>query len=116
MVESRNGGLRGRTALVTGASSGLGRATAIALSAAGADVALVARSAEELESVSEEASAADGRWPCPWIWPGKMTRQRRSGKPLRLSVASTCWSTPPAPTRPDRWRSSPWRVGIGRSP
>jgi NAD(P)-dependent dehydrogenase (short-subunit alcohol dehydrogenase family) len=61
MVESRNGGLRGRTALVTGASSGLGRATAIALSAAGADVALVARSAEELESASEEASAADGR-------------------------------------------------------
>jgi 3-oxoacyl-[acyl-carrier protein] reductase len=61
MGESRNGGLRGRTALVTGASSGLGRATAIALSAAGADVALVARSAEELESASEEASAADGR-------------------------------------------------------
>jgi NAD(P)-dependent dehydrogenase (short-subunit alcohol dehydrogenase family) len=61
MGESRNDGLRGRTALVTGASSGLGRATAIALSAAGADVALVARSAEELESASEEASAADGR-------------------------------------------------------
>src|SRR3954468_16955109 len=34
MGEPRNGALRGRMALVTGASSGLGRATAIALSEA----------------------------------------------------------------------------------
>ena len=46
--------LKGRAALVTGASSGLGRATAIALTRAGADVAIVARSEEELESVGEE--------------------------------------------------------------
>jgi NAD(P)-dependent dehydrogenase (short-subunit alcohol dehydrogenase family) len=46
--------LEGRAALVTGASSGLGRATAIALTRAGADVAIVARSEEELESVREE--------------------------------------------------------------
>jgi NAD(P)-dependent dehydrogenase (short-subunit alcohol dehydrogenase family) len=58
MGESRNGGLRGKATLVTGASSGLGRATAIALAGAGADVALVARSAEELESASKEASTA----------------------------------------------------------
>jgi 3-oxoacyl-[acyl-carrier protein] reductase len=46
--------LEGRIALVTGASSGLGRATAIALSRAGADVAIVARSEEELDSVRGE--------------------------------------------------------------
>jgi NAD(P)-dependent dehydrogenase (short-subunit alcohol dehydrogenase family) len=55
------GALRGRVALVTGASSGLGRATAIALCAAGAAVALAARSEEELESAREEASATGSR-------------------------------------------------------
>jgi 3-oxoacyl-[acyl-carrier protein] reductase len=46
--------LEGRIALITGASSGLGRATAIALARAGADVAIVARSEEELDSVRGE--------------------------------------------------------------
>src|SRR5215212_1141988 len=50
------GRLEGKAALVTGASSGLGRATAIALARAGADVALVARSREELENTEEEVS------------------------------------------------------------
>ena len=63
MSETANGGhcLEGRTALVTGASSGLGRATAIALARAGADVALVARGAEELESAGEEVSKTGRR-------------------------------------------------------
>jgi 3-oxoacyl-[acyl-carrier protein] reductase len=58
MDEAANGGraLGGKTALVTGASSGLGRATAVALAGAGADVALVARSAEELEETGEAVS------------------------------------------------------------
>ena len=50
------GRLEGKAALVTGASSGLGRATAIALARAGADVALVARSQQGLESAQEEVS------------------------------------------------------------
>ncbi len=63
MSEAANGVrvLEGRAALVTGASSGLGRATAIALAKAGADVALVARSAQELESVKEEVSKTGRR-------------------------------------------------------
>jgi 3-oxoacyl-[acyl-carrier protein] reductase len=50
---SELGRLEGKAALVTGASSGLGRATAIVLAQAGMDVALVARSAEDLESAKE---------------------------------------------------------------
>ena len=44
-------GLEGRTALVTGASKGLGKAIVLALAAAGADVALYARNKEDLEAV-----------------------------------------------------------------
>src|SRR5215213_11891314 len=54
--ENESSRLAGKAALVTGASSGLGRATAIALAEAGADVALAARSKEELESAKEEVS------------------------------------------------------------
>ena len=46
--------LAGRVALVTGASSGKGRATARALAAAGAQVGLAARRAESLEELEEE--------------------------------------------------------------
>ena len=50
----------GRTALVTGASRGIGAATAEALAAQGAHVILVARSASALEEVEERIHAAGG--------------------------------------------------------
>ncbi len=51
LMESHELALNGQVALVTGASSGLGRATALALAQAGADVALLARSADDLQKV-----------------------------------------------------------------
>jgi short-subunit dehydrogenase len=51
----------GLRALVTGASSGIGRALAARLAARGAQVALVARRAGELERLAEEIRAAGGR-------------------------------------------------------
>lgn len=49
--------LRGRTAVVTGASRGIGRAIALRLAEAGADLALWARDADALHQVVNEVSA-----------------------------------------------------------
>lgn len=49
-----------RRALVTGAGRGLGFACAVALAAAGADVTLVARSAEEVEAAAAAIRASGG--------------------------------------------------------
>jgi 3-oxoacyl-[acyl-carrier protein] reductase len=52
--------LTGQTAVVTGASQGLGKAIAIALAKSGAKVACVARNAEKLKGTVEEIAAAGG--------------------------------------------------------
>ncbi len=52
--------LEGRTALVTGASQGIGRACAIELAKAGAKVALAARNEQKLAEVAAEIAAAGG--------------------------------------------------------
>lgn len=53
--------LDGRTALVTGAGRGIGRACAIALAQAGAEVWLVARTREEIDHAAGEIRAAGGK-------------------------------------------------------
>ena len=52
--------LQGKTAIITGASSGIGEATALALAAAGAKVAIVARRADRLEELAQRIRAAQG--------------------------------------------------------
>ncbi|MBT3821255.1 MAG: SDR family NAD(P)-dependent oxidoreductase, partial [Nitrospinaceae bacterium] len=44
--------LEGKTALITGGGTGLGRAMALALAEAGADIALAARRVDKLEEVA----------------------------------------------------------------
>lgn len=52
--------LRGRTVAITGPTSGLGRAAAVSLAAAGARVLLVGRSEERLRGIRDELVAAHG--------------------------------------------------------
>jgi 3-oxoacyl-[acyl-carrier protein] reductase len=52
--------LSGKTAIVTGASRGIGKAIALALAANGAKVACVARSADKLKETADEIAAAGG--------------------------------------------------------
>jgi NAD(P)-dependent dehydrogenase (short-subunit alcohol dehydrogenase family) len=61
------GGIAGRTVVITGASSGIGRAAALAVARAGGVPLLVARSADKLEEVRAEIQAEGGAahvYPC----------------------------------------------------
>ena len=53
--------LTGKTALVTGASKGIGRATAERLAAEGCDLAIVSRTQSEIEQAAKQIAADTGR-------------------------------------------------------
>jgi len=57
---SGNKDLAGRSVLITGASSGIGKAAALAVARKGATVFLLARRADELAAVVAEVESADG--------------------------------------------------------
>jgi short-subunit dehydrogenase len=57
---SLSGAVRGKIVLITGASSGIGKATAVKVADAGATVLLVARSVEKLEETRDEIVSAGG--------------------------------------------------------
>jgi NAD(P)-dependent dehydrogenase (short-subunit alcohol dehydrogenase family) len=58
--------LSGRAALITGAASGIGRASALAFASAGASVALLDIDAEGLADTAAAVRAAGGAPKCWW--------------------------------------------------
>jgi NAD(P)-dependent dehydrogenase (short-subunit alcohol dehydrogenase family) len=87
------GPLSGQTAVVTGASRGIGRAIALRLAEAGAEVALWARSVDALQGVAEEIGAMGGRaqpFACDVTDAALVTRTadqvRRTLAPVRIVV------------------------------
>ncbi len=89
--------LADRIALVTGASRGIGHATALALARAGAHVVAVARTVGGLEEL-DDAIRADGG--TATLFPStSRTSTASTGSPPRSTSAtggSTCWSAMPA--------------------
>lgn len=60
LANSLSGSVEGKKVMITGASQGIGRATALQIGRAGADVLLVARTQEKLEDVARQVQALGG--------------------------------------------------------
>src|SRR5437870_9564929 len=88
-------GLQGKHALVTGGSRGIGKAIALELAREGVDVAIVARSKDQLEATASELEAETGRRVIPTTWrviayEGEIEedREKRPGLSRVTSVSS----------------------------
>ena len=84
--------LDGRSAIITGASMGLGLAMAKELAASGADVAILARRPEVLEQAKQTVTAprrAAASPPSSATYPRPMTSRRPSTASSRRSARST---------------------------
>jgi NADP-dependent 3-hydroxy acid dehydrogenase YdfG len=76
--------LNGTVALITGASSGIGEATALELAELGAAVALVARRAERLESLAAKIGESGGR---ALVLPADITDEGQAREVVERTVA-----------------------------
>jgi len=112
-------GIRGRVALVTAASDGIGANAARRLAQEGADLALLARSTDKLEALAQELAAAHGVRVLPFA--GSLTAKEdiiRLHRDInttfgRLDIAVLSTGRPPNPlhlameeTDPERWDSA----------
>jgi NADP-dependent 3-hydroxy acid dehydrogenase YdfG len=79
-----NRSLKGSVALVTGASSGIGEATALALATEGAAVALVARRRDRLEALASKIGDADGTG---LVIEADITDREQAGQAVRQAVS-----------------------------
>lgn len=77
--------LDGRVALVTGASSGIGEATALKLAEAGAQVALVARRKDRLNELGARIRKAGGR---AHVIPADLSREDEAARAVRETEAA----------------------------
>ena len=93
MTTTRPGLVDGAVAVVTGVGPGLGRATALALAREGAAVVLVARSADRLDGVAAEITAAGGR---------------ALAAPASVTKPEECGSAWPPPRSTSSARSTSW--------
>ena len=76
--------LEGKTAIITGASSGIGRETAYALASEGADLLLVARREERLKEVKDKCEREYGIRVV--LYPGDVRKEETAMNAVRLAV------------------------------
>ena len=94
---SSTASLAGKTAIVTGASSGIGRAIAEHLGAAGAHVYLAGRTRADMEAAQQEIQSSGGTATIVTIDVRERAPSPRwSRARCAIPDASTSWSTTPA--------------------
>jgi len=112
-----SGELAGRSALITGAGRGIGRAIALALAAEGAKLVLVSRTTSELKAVAAELAArgaetprvftADVRDPAQIGDLARAATDDDGGVDILVNNAAVVWPLGPTPTiEPLEWEAS----------